>query len=229
MVFVPGNHDEFARQFVGLTFGGIEIVATPCTRPPTASTISSCTAMSSTSSCATRSGSPSSATGPTTRRCSSTRISTVVRRLLGFGYWSFSAWAKLKVKNAVNFIGDFEQNSGGRSGRRGVDGVICGHIHHATIRDIDGVLYVNIGDFVESLLGDRRTRRTEDSKSCIGGRTAEERAPAKAEPSRSRKKPPPDAYFDCDGRMASASERRRAFARAMSPARPAPWARNSIS
>ena len=61
-----------------------------------------------------------------------------VRRRLGFGYWSFSAWAKLKVKNAVNFIGSFEQALADEARRRGTDGVICGHIHHPIIRDIEG-------------------------------------------------------------------------------------------
>ena len=72
------------------------------------------------------------------------------RRKLGLPYWSFSKWAKLKVKNAVNFIGDFEGTLAAEARKRGVDGVICGHIHHATIRDIDGITYVNTGDFVES-------------------------------------------------------------------------------
>ena len=68
----------------------------------------------------------------------------------GLPYWSFSQWAKLKVKNAVNFIGDFETTLAAEARRRGVDGIICGHIHHAAIREIDGVTYVNTGDFVES-------------------------------------------------------------------------------
>ncbi len=70
----------------------------------------------------------------------------------GLPYWSFSAWAKLKVKNAVNFIGSFEKELAGEAKRRGVDGVVCGHIHHPIIREIDGVTYVNTGDFVEFLL-----------------------------------------------------------------------------
>ena len=73
-----------------------------------------------------------------------------VRRRLGFPYWSFSAWAKLKVKDAVNFIGAFETALSEQAARDGVDGVICGHIHHAAMRDMGGVTYVNIGDFVES-------------------------------------------------------------------------------
>jgi UDP-2,3-diacylglucosamine pyrophosphatase LpxH len=74
----------------------------------------------------------------------------IFRRKCGMPYWSFSQWAKLKVKNAVNFIGDFEVMLAGEARKRGVDGVVCGHIHHAAIRDIDGVTYVNTGDFVES-------------------------------------------------------------------------------
>ena len=72
------------------------------------------------------------------------------RRALGLPYWSFSAWAKLKVKNAVNFIGSFEQELAAEAKKRGVDGVVCGHIHHPIIRNMEGVVYVNTGDFVES-------------------------------------------------------------------------------
>ena len=74
----------------------------------------------------------------------------IIRRRLGFPYWSFSAWAKLRVKNAVNFIGDFEEALSQDAVKHRVDGIICGHIHHATMRDLNGVTYVNTGDFVES-------------------------------------------------------------------------------
>jgi UDP-2,3-diacylglucosamine pyrophosphatase LpxH len=74
----------------------------------------------------------------------------VVRRRLGLTYWSLSAWAKLKVKNAVSFIGRFEQFLSAEARRHGADGVICGHIHHAALRDQDGIRYVNTGDWVES-------------------------------------------------------------------------------
>ena len=150
MVFVPGNHDEFARQFIGLTFGGVEIV---------------------------RHAKYIAADGKRYLVMHGDEFDVVVRhskwlaflgdwaydfaifvnthfnavrRRLGFSYWSFSAWAKLKVKNAVNFIGAFEQALVEEARRRGVDGVICGHIHHPAIRDIDGITYVNTGDFVES-------------------------------------------------------------------------------
>ena len=72
------------------------------------------------------------------------------RLALGFSYWSLSAFLKHKVKNAVNYIGDFEQAIAAEARRRGADGVVCGHIHKAEMREIDGILYCNDGDWVES-------------------------------------------------------------------------------
>ncbi|HUK59433.1 MAG TPA: UDP-2,3-diacylglucosamine diphosphatase [Stellaceae bacterium] len=74
----------------------------------------------------------------------------VARRRLGYPYWSLSAYLKFKVKNAVQFISDYADTISAEARRRGVDGVVCGHIHHAEIRDLDGVLYCNDGDWVES-------------------------------------------------------------------------------
>ncbi len=73
-----------------------------------------------------------------------------VRAMFGLRYWSFSAWAKFRVKKAVNFIGNFENVVSEEAQRIGVDGVICGHIHHATIEKMNGVEYINTGDWVES-------------------------------------------------------------------------------
>ena len=72
------------------------------------------------------------------------------RHKLGFGYWSLSRYLKHRVKKAVDFIFQFEKNLAGYCKKRGYDGVICGHIHHAEIKDIDGVIYMNDGDWVES-------------------------------------------------------------------------------
>lgn len=74
----------------------------------------------------------------------------VVRRRLGFPYWSLSAYLKHKVKNAVEFIGNYENAVVAEARRRGVNGVICGHIHTAEIRQFDDILYCNDGDWVES-------------------------------------------------------------------------------
>lgn len=73
-----------------------------------------------------------------------------VRRRLGYSYWSLSAWAKRQVKEAVKAIDRFEVALAGEARRRGYGGVVCGHIHHAEMRDIAGVLYINDGDWVES-------------------------------------------------------------------------------
>jgi UDP-2,3-diacylglucosamine pyrophosphatase LpxH len=73
-----------------------------------------------------------------------------VRRRLGYPYWSLSAWLKRQVKEAVKAIDRFEVALAGEARRRGLDGVVCGHIHHAEMRDVGGVLYINDGDWVES-------------------------------------------------------------------------------
>jgi len=73
-----------------------------------------------------------------------------VRRRLGFGYWSLSAYLKSRVKSAVNFIGDFENLLSDEAKRQGADGIICGHIHRAASKMMGDVHYVNIGDWVES-------------------------------------------------------------------------------
>jgi UDP-2,3-diacylglucosamine pyrophosphatase LpxH len=73
------------------------------------------------------------------------------RHRLGFGYWSLSRFLKHKVKSSANFIFQFERNLAAYCRKRGFDGVICGHIHHAEIRDIDGITYMNDGDWVESM------------------------------------------------------------------------------
>ena len=73
-----------------------------------------------------------------------------IRHKCGFGYWSFSKFLKHKVKGAVDFIFQFEKSLVDYCKRKKYDGVIAGHIHHAEIKDIDGVIYMNDGDWVES-------------------------------------------------------------------------------
>lgn len=73
-----------------------------------------------------------------------------IRRRLGFGYWSLSKYLKGRVKKAVDFVFQFEKNITEYARKRGYRGVICGHIHHAEIKDIDGITYMNDGDWVES-------------------------------------------------------------------------------
>lgn len=72
------------------------------------------------------------------------------RRMFGMPYWSFSSWAKIRVKQAVNFISAFQEVVTQEARRAGVDGVVCGHIHHATIEEMGDIRYINTGDWVES-------------------------------------------------------------------------------
>jgi UDP-2,3-diacylglucosamine pyrophosphatase LpxH len=73
-----------------------------------------------------------------------------LRQRFGYPYWSLAAFLKHKVKNAVQYIGNFERAVACEARRRGVDGMVCGHIHRAEVSDIDGMLYCNDGDWVES-------------------------------------------------------------------------------
>jgi UDP-2,3-diacylglucosamine pyrophosphatase LpxH len=150
MIYVPGNHDEILRDYCGTHFGGIEVTERAIHE------------------------------GADGRRylvihgdhfdlvvtharwlaylgdhaygfaLVVNRIFNAARRRLGFGYWSLSQWAKQKVKNAVNYIGEFEKTLVLEARRNDADGVICGHIHHAAIHDDFGVRYINCGDWVES-------------------------------------------------------------------------------
>lgn len=157
LVYIPGNHDEGLRDYCGAHFGGIEIVR-QCVHE--------------------------TADGKRLLVMHGDEFDVVVRyarwlamlgdhgyelalacnaplnwarRRLGLGYWSLSARLKLRVKQAVNFIGDFELALAAEARRHGADGIVCGHIHHAADRMIDGVRYLNCGDWVES-----RTALVED-------------------------------------------------------------------
>ena len=150
VIFIPGNHDEGLRQYCGQRFGGIAIE---------------------------RQAIHDAADGKRYLVIHGDEFDVVVRyarwlaflgdrgyelalwmnwplnfvrRRLGLGYWSLSSYLKLRVKSAVNFIGDYEKNLSDEARRRKVDGVICGHIHHAASRMFGDIHYLNSGDWVES-------------------------------------------------------------------------------
>jgi UDP-2,3-diacylglucosamine pyrophosphatase LpxH len=148
--YIPGNHDEFLRDYYGTHFGGIEVIEQ-----------------------ATHLGADGKrylvihgdlfdlvirharwlALLGNHAYDFAIWLNThfnVIRKALGLTYWSLSQWAKLRVKNAVNFISEYEATLAAEARRRGVDGVICGHIHHAAIRNDFGFCYINCGDWVES-------------------------------------------------------------------------------
>jgi UDP-2,3-diacylglucosamine pyrophosphatase LpxH len=150
VVFVPGNHDEFARRFINHHFGGIEIKRN---------------VMHITADGRRMLVMHGDELDPVVQSVRwlallgdwAYRLAMVVnvwfnwgRRRLGYPYWSLSAYLKYKVKNAVAHIGKFETSIAEYAAKRRADGVVCGHIHHPEMREINGILYVNDGDWVES-------------------------------------------------------------------------------
>ena len=150
LVYVPGNHDEFLRDFVGHNFGGIELVDTAIHHGTDGRRY--LVIHGDHFDLVVRHAKWLAFLGDWAYETALVvnTLFNAVRRRLGFPYWSLSAWAKLRVKNAVNFISQFEQVLAAEAHRHSVDGVICGHIHHAALHDLAGVRYVNTGDWVES-------------------------------------------------------------------------------
>jgi UDP-2,3-diacylglucosamine pyrophosphatase LpxH len=150
LVYVPGNHDEFLRDYVGHNFGGIELAETAIHHGADGRRY--LVIHGDHFDLVVRNAKWLALLGDWAYEAAlvvNTHFNTV-RRRLGFPYWSLSAWAKLRVKNAVNFIGRFEEILAAEAHRHEADGVICGHIHHAALRDLAGVRYINTGDWVES-------------------------------------------------------------------------------
>jgi UDP-2,3-diacylglucosamine pyrophosphatase LpxH len=175
LVYVPGNHDEFLRDYAGQHFGGVEIQE------------------ETTHECADgrriliHHGDKFDAVVTNIRWLAllgdwaydvaiylSFHISRA-RRRMGLPYWSFSAWSKARVKKAVSYICDFENAVAGEAARQGYDAVLCGHIHKPAIKRIGSTLYLNCGDWVESCsaLVERPDGRIELIEWRIGARAGE--------------------------------------------------------
>ena len=150
IVYVPGNHDEFARGFIGHQFGGIEVVedAVHVTADGRRLWVMHGDYFDGVIQCAKWLAYLGDNLYEFTLKLN--RYLNHLRTKFGLPYWSLSAYLKHKVKKAVNFIGDFEAAVAQEARRQGYQGVVCGHIHHAEIRDIQGILYCNDGDWVES-------------------------------------------------------------------------------
>ncbi|SEQ35651.1 UDP-2,3-diacylglucosamine pyrophosphatase LpxH [Faunimonas pinastri] len=150
IVYVPGNHDEFLRNYLGTHFGGIEVVNSIIHE--TADHRRMLVLHGDQFDVVVRHARWLAFLGDWAYETAlgvNTYVN-LIRRKLGFSYWSLSAWAKLKVKDAVNFIGAFEDALSREAERVEADGVICGHIHHAALREQNGIRYMNCGDWVES-------------------------------------------------------------------------------
>ena len=150
VIFVPGNHDEFARAYAGRLFAGIEVVNETVheTAGGKRLLVLHGDRFDGVIACArwlAHAGDWAYGVA-----LSWNELLFRARKALGLPYWSLSAWAKHKVKNAVEYVSKYEECVAAEARRRGVDGVVCGHIHHAEIRMIGDVLYLNDGDWVES-------------------------------------------------------------------------------
>ena len=150
VIYIPGNHDEFMRPFPGIHFGGIEVAERMIHE--TADGKKYLVLHGDEFDVVVRHARLLAYLGDWAydTAIAINVVLAAVRRRLGMPYWSFSAWAKLQVKHAVNFIGEFQTVVAEEARRNDVDGVICGHIHHAVMEYIDGVHYINTGDWVES-------------------------------------------------------------------------------
>lgn len=151
VTFIAGNHDEAARQFLGLGFGGITIAdeVIHVTAKGKRFLVLHGDQFDGVVQCAKWLAYVGDYLYELTLKLN--RGFNWVRRKIGLPYWSLSQYLKHKIKNAVSYISAFEEAVAREARLRNLDGVVCGHIHRPEIREIDGVLYCNDGDWVESL------------------------------------------------------------------------------
>ncbi len=150
IIYVPGNHDEFLRGFLGQHFGGVEVKRNDI--HVTADGRRFLVMHGDEFDVVVRNARLLAYLGDWAydAAIAINVVFNFARRKLGFPYWSISAWAKMKVKNAVNFIGTFEKALAEEATRHHCDGIVCGHVHHAQLTTHSGIEYVNTGDWVES-------------------------------------------------------------------------------
>jgi UDP-2,3-diacylglucosamine pyrophosphatase LpxH len=192
VIFVPGNHDEFARKYTGHNFGGIEVVEDWIheTADGRKIWITHGDYFDAVIQCAKWLAYAGDYAYEFTLKLN--RYVNSLRARLGLPYWSLSKYLKLKVKRAVSYVNDFEFAVAREARKLGVQAVVCGHIHHAEMREIDGILYCNDGDWVESLTAlvehaDGRLDIFDASPQAWGVRSAAGAAvPDAAEPPRGR-------------------------------------------
>lgn len=151
VIYVPGNHDEFVRHFVGHRFGGVEVVdeAVHVTADGRRLWVTHGDLYDGVIQYAKWLAYLGDTLYELALRAN--RHLNSWRARLGLPYWSLSQYLKHRVKSAVSFITRFEAALAAEAQRRGLDGVVCGHIHRPELRQIGGILYCNDGDWVESL------------------------------------------------------------------------------
>jgi UDP-2,3-diacylglucosamine pyrophosphatase LpxH len=149
IVYIPGNHDEMFRQFTGLNFGGVEIRRAAFHETADGRRLMVLHGDEFDAVMLAHRWLAFVGDAAYTMIMALNRWVNAVRRRLDLPYWSLSKMAKHKVKNAVEFISRYEEIVARAAAQRGVDGVVCGHIHTAEFRIFDGIEYYNDGDWVE--------------------------------------------------------------------------------
>ena len=149
--FIPGNHDESARQYIGMSFGDIQVVEEiiHTTKDGKKLWVTHGDLFDGVMQYAKWLAYVGDNLYSLILYIN--RYFNLVRIKMGLQYWSLSQFLKHQVKNAVSYIADFEHIMAREARMRNCDGVVCGHIHKAEIREIDGLIYCNDGDWVESL------------------------------------------------------------------------------
>ena len=148
--FIPGNHDEFARNYVSNDFGKVKFSRVMIHKTLDGKKFlvihgDECDGIMIYARWIAIIGDYAY-----TLALSMNTWLNRARLMMGLSYWSLSAYLKNRAKNAVKFINNYEDAIITLAQKRGADGVICGHIHHANIKEIDGFIYCNDGDWVES-------------------------------------------------------------------------------
>ncbi len=150
VVYVPGNHDEAFRDFVGLNLGGIELASEAIHETADGRRLLIVHGDAFDGVVLYARWLAFLGDRAYTLLLKLNRVLNWLRRRRGLPYWSLSSHLKKKVKNAVQFISSFEEAVAHAAHERGASGVVCGHIHSAEIRQIGPVTYYNDGDWVES-------------------------------------------------------------------------------
>lgn len=150
VIYIPGNHDEMMRAYPGVHFGGIEVLERDM--HVTADGTRLLIVHGDEFDMVVLNHRWIAQLGDIAYGLSmwGNKWYNRSRKLFGLRYWSFSRWAKMKVKRAVSFISDFEEVLADEARKAGADGVVCGHIHHAANDVRNGIRYINTGDWVES-------------------------------------------------------------------------------
>lgn len=149
VIYIPGNHDEIFRQFTGMNFGGVEVRRKFIHTTADGRKLLVLHGDEFDAIMLAHRWLAVVGDAAYTMLMALNRQVNLVRKWLKMPYWSLSKMAKHKVKNAVSFISRFEEAVAHEAGRRHVDGVVCGHIHTAEVRQFGDITYYNDGDWVE--------------------------------------------------------------------------------